>query len=261
MSFEVSEHALARDIAALQQAHNEMKSGYRKTIYDLARLAKQTILPGLCIDAYQLNSLLNLQGTPVFQAFFIMDALSKTQLIQGDVCEYGVAWGRTSALIAATLNALKSKKRLWLYNSFEGLPKPHEKDEILNDICGLGGIDKYQGVFSVTEDYVKREIEQVAFPFDRAQICKGWIEASTLPNRSPDVISCCYLDMDFYQSTKDVLVLLLERMPKGGKAILDDYNFFSKGPKTAVEEIMADHPGAFALQNPYEEKFAILTRN
>ena len=41
---------------------------------------------------------------------------------------------------------------------------------------------------------------------------------------------------------------------------MDDYNFFSKGPKTAVEEIMSEYPGAFALRNPYEEKFAVLIK-
>lgn len=254
-----SELGSSNDLAVLQDRHNQMKSQFSKTISDLVRLAKQTILPDLKIDGYQLNSMLKLQGTPVFQALFIID-LSKTQSIEGDVCEYGVAFGRTSALIAATLNALGSHKRLWLYDLFEGLPKPHQKDEMLNDILDLGAIDKYQGIFAAPEDFVKREVEQVAFPPDRTHICKGWIEAPTLPDRSPTKISFCYLDMDFYQSTKDVLLLLLERAPKGGRAILDDYNFFSKGPKTAVEEIMRDYPDAFALQNPYEEKFAVLIR-
>jgi O-methyltransferase len=261
VSIENSEMPTAHDMEVLRQEHNVVKSNYRKTISDLARLAKQTIMPEIRIDASQLDSLVNLTGTPVFQALFIMDALSKTQSIKGDVCEYGVATGRTSALIAATLNALQSRKRLWLYDSFEGLPKPHEKDELLNDIYGLGEINRYQGMFSVPEGYVRRELEKVGFPFDRVEICKGWIEGATLSNRSPNMISFCYLDMDFYRSTKDVLLLLLQRMPKGGMAVLDDYNFFSKGPKTAVEEIMQEHPDAFALQNPYAEKFAILTRN
>jgi hypothetical protein len=250
----------SRDLAALRDVHDQMESGYKKTIYDLVRLTKQTILPDLNICAQQINLLSNLQGTPVFQALFILDCLAKTRTIEGAICEYGVAWGRTSALIAATLNALGSEKQFWLYDSFEGLPRPHEKDEMLNDILGLGAIDKYQGVFTVGDDCVRREIEQVQFPSDRVTICKGWIESSTLPERSPNRISFCYIDMDFYKSTKDVLLLLRERMPKGGRAILDDYNYFSKGPKTAVDEVMTDYPGDFALLNPYEEKFAILIK-
>ena len=50
--------------------------------------------------------------------------------------------------------------------------------------------------------FLKREVEQVGFPPDKTHICKGWIEASTLTDRSPTKISFCYLDMDFYQSTR-----------------------------------------------------------
>jgi hypothetical protein len=68
-----------------------MQSGYKKAILDLARLGKQTILPDLDVEAVQLNTLLRLQGTPVFQAFFILDSLFKTRPVEGDVCEYGAA--------------------------------------------------------------------------------------------------------------------------------------------------------------------------
>jgi O-methyltransferase len=256
----MSTEPMPPDSVIMQEKFNEMHSGYRKTIFDFVRLARQTILPDLHVNDTLIDTFVKLQGTPVFQAFFIIDSLSKTQLIEGDICEYGVAWGRTSALIAATLNSIGSSKGLWLYDSFEGLPKPHEKDELLDDICGLGTIDKYQGVFSAPEDFAKKEIEQVAFPSERVTICKGWIEASTLPERSPEKISFCYLDMDFYRSTKDVLLFLLDRMPKGGRVVLDDYKFFSKGPYTAVEEIIVEYPGAFAVRNPYEDKFALLIR-
>jgi O-methyltransferase len=124
----------------------------------------------------------------------------------------------------------------------------------------LGSKDKYQGLFQVTEDFGKREIGRVAFPLERINICKGWINPFTLAERSPGKISFCYLDMDFYRSTKDVLLFLLERMPKGGRALLDGYRFFSKGPYTAVEEIVAAYPGAFSVRNPYEEKFALLIK-
>jgi hypothetical protein len=130
---------------------------------------------------------------------------------------------------------------------------------MLHDLYGLGDIGKYQGLFAVTQDYATGAVQQVGFPMERLHVCPGWIQEATLSDRSPDLISCCYLDMDFYESTKDVLKLLVDRMPSGGIAILDDYNFFTKGPRTAVVEIMEEHPGAFSLQNPYDEKFAILS--
>ncbi len=65
---------------------------------------------------------------------------------------------------------------------------------------------------------------------------------------------------DFYQSTYEVLQFLIDRMPKGGIAVIDDYGFFSEGVRTALSEIGADHPGAFSFEHPFEDKFVILTR-
>lgn len=250
----------ALDVMALKQDCAEAKSHLRKSISDMVRLAESTILPGITIDEAQLVRLGNLTGTPAFQALYILNALNNTTSIPGDVCEYGVATGRTSGLIGATLKRMNSDKNLWLYDSFEGLPNPSDKDVLLNDLYGLGAIEEYAGMFSIPEDYVRRELEQVQFPSERIHIHKGWIEAVTLPTRSPNLISFCYLDMDFYQSTKDVLNLLIERMPRGGVAIVDDYGFFSSGVKVAVEEIMAEHSAVFSLDQPFRDKFAILTR-
>lgn len=250
----------ALDVLVLKHDYKETKSHLAKTIADLVRLAESTILPGLPIGEVQLSRLANLTGTPVFQALFIIDALKKTASIPGDVCEYGVATGRTSALIAATLNKLNSSKQLWLYDSFEGLPKPSDKDSMLDDVYGLGRIEKYQGYFSFPEEHVRRALEEVNFAAGQTVICKGWITAESLLNNSPSLISCCYLDMDFYQSTKDVLNLLGKRMPTHGIAIIDDYGFFSTGVKTAVDEAVAENPGAFSISRPFNDKFVILTK-
>ena len=249
----------AHDIKKLKQDHKELRSLTIKSISDTVRLASGTILPGLECSELQLRLMANLTGTSVFEALFILDAINKTSALPGDVCEYGVATGRTSALIAATLQKYGAVKRLWLYDSFEGLPKPSEKDRLLHDMYRLGQIEKYQGMFAVPERIVSREIEEVGFPLDRAVIVKGWIETDTLAERSPDCISFCYLDMDFYQSTKDVLNLLVQRMPKGGVAIVDDYGFFTSGVETAIREIMAENQGVFSIHQPFRDKFAVRT--
>ncbi len=244
----------------MKQELTEARSVLAKTISDLVRLASQTVIPGITIDAPQLSKLSNLTGTPPFQALYIIDALTRTASIAGDVCEYGVATGRTSALIAATLNRLGRNKRLWLYDSFEGLPKPSTKDTMLNDVAGLGSLEGYAGYFAFAEDHVKREVQQVGFPVDRTVICKGWITQESLRQQSPEAISFAYLDMDFYQSTKDVLEFLVRKMPVGGIAILDDYGFFSSGIKTAVDEITSEHPKMFAVNQPFNDKFAVLEK-
>jgi O-methyltransferase len=250
----------ALQVLIQKRALEELVSYRHRTTYELVRLAARFVFRDLRVSDAQLARLSSLTGTPAFQALYILDALNRTKDVRGDVCEYGVAQGRTSALIATTLNQLEGNKRLWLYDSFEGLPKPSTKDVLLHDLYGLGDMAKYEGMFSIPEDLVRAELDRAGFPPDRATICKGWIEASTLPARSPAMISFAYLDMDFYQSTKDVLAVLTERMPAGGIAVADDYDFFSSGVKTAIDEIMTEFPGVFTLERPFEDKFVVLTR-
>ena len=49
-----------------------------------------------------------------------------------------------------------------------------------------------------------------------------------------------------------MIELLIRRIPLGVRAVLDDYGFFSEGVLTAVQEIMAEFPGAFTLEHPHQ---------
>ena len=189
-----------------------------------------------------------------------MKSLDNVKYISGDWCEYGVAQGKTSALIAEVMLAESNDRMLWLYDSFEGLPQPHEKDILLHDIFQKKTMAAYEGTISIPERFVTSELESVTTDLSRFCITKGWITEESLRAKSPEKISFAYLDMDFYQSTYDVISFLIERMHKGGIAVIDDYGFFSAGVKTAVNEILLKYPGAFSLEHPFNDKFVILVR-
>ncbi len=72
--------------------------------------------------------------------------LNRALGLDGDVCEFGVAQGATSALIANEIRG--TEKDLWLFDSFEGLPKPTDHDILIDDIFNLGSIDRYQGTMA-----------------------------------------------------------------------------------------------------------------
>lgn len=208
--------------------------------------------------------LARLIGTPPSEAFAIVQALAKTNMVEGDVCEFGVACGETSALIASEIAA--TRKRLHLFDSFEGLPKPTEKDRLKDDIFALGSIDAYAGRMASPEHMVAARLKAVEFPRDRVVIHKGFIEQvigvdGTLPER----VSFAYVDFDFYEPIKVALEFLHEVTERGAIVIVDDYDFFSTGAKTAVDEFVADKNAAeprYDMVVPDIElgHFAVLTR-
>ena len=94
-------------------------------------------------DPERIKIMSRLLGTGVGEAAYICYYLRQSLKLEGDVCEFGVAQGRTSALLGQEI--IKMDKKLWLFDSFKGLPKPSAKDELKDDIFNLGSIEKYKG--------------------------------------------------------------------------------------------------------------------
>ena len=208
--------------------------------------------------------LARLQGTPPGEAYFIVDALARTERVEGDVCEFGVAQGETSTLIATEIRG--TAKVLHLFDSFEGLPKPTEKDELKDDIYSLGSMASYEGTMSCPQDMVISRLKAVGFPESRYVIHAGFIE-KTLPrdHAVPARVSFAYVDFDLYEPVLTALEFLNGVTPPGAVIVVDDYGFFSTGVKTAVDEFIGEKNGpehVYDLHVPDHKYgyFAIITR-
>ena len=206
-----------------------------------------------------------LQGTPPSEAYFIIQALAKCESIDGDACEFGVAQGETSALIANEISSF-NQKRLHLFDSFEGLPKPSEKDHLKHDIFSLGSMEAYEGTMSCSENMVRSRLAGISFPQHRYLIHRGFIEdVINIDDNLPKQVCFAYVDFDFYNPIKMTLEFLHLRTPTGAIIIVDDYDFFSSGAKTAVDEFINEKNSVkesydFVVPDKCYGHFAILTK-
>lgn len=187
----------------------------------------------------RLHLLTRLLGTPPSEAYYLVQSLARCRKIGGDVCEFGVAQGETSALIANEI--ARTDKTLHLFDSFEGLPIPSEKDHLLHDIFDLGSMEAYTGKMRCREDMVLERLQTISFPEHRYVIHKGFVaqileQSQNLPAR----VSFAYLDFDLYEPIKQALEFLHPITPPGAIIIVDDYGFFSSGAKTAVDEFLQE---------------------
>ena len=115
--------------------------------------------------------------------------------------------------------------------------KPTEKDQLKDDIFNLGNMKKYQGKMSHAENKVINELKDINFNNDKLIINKGFFNEKTKDNmKLPKAVSFAFLDFDFYQPTLDGLNFLDKVLSVGGVIIVDDYDFFSTGVKTSVDE-------------------------
>ncbi len=136
-----------------------------------------------------------------------------------------MAQGETSALIANEIR--DSAKRLHLFDSFQGLSAPTQKDDLKDDIFGLGTMEAYQGTMAFQKKMVISRLEDIGFPAERYSIHEGFFEKNLdLKNDLPKKVSFAYVDFDLYLPTKVALEFLKQRTGQGSVVIVDDYGFF-----------------------------------
>ena len=174
--------------------------------------------------------------------------LAKSALqIEGDFVEFGCYKGDTSLLLAELLaekspenhveNPVDSSaqnhvqnhaKKLWIYDSFEGLPTKSPEDE------SILGVNFKPGKLQVTKREVKARFLRANLPVPI--IKKAWFSELTSTDL-PGQIAFALLDGDFYQSIRTSLQLITPRMNKNGIVIVHDYtNPALPGVKQAVDE-------------------------
>lgn len=163
--------------------------------------------------------------------------------IDGDFVECGVWKGGSSMMIALTL--LKNKctdKKIYLYDTFEGMPEPTDNDININNKKAENKFLKLKRNENSSDwcfseiDEVKNNIFSTGYPKENIIFVKGKVE-NTIPNIIPNKIALLRLDTDWYESTKHELEHLYPRLSEKGVLIIDDYGHWL-GCRKAVDEYL-----------------------
>ena len=168
--------------------------------------------------------------------------------IEGDFVECGVWKGGNILLLKNLLERDNLRRKIYCYDTFEGMPPPTKEDVKYNGVDGLKIFKQHEKEnrgFCYSElDEVKSNITNNCKDLNGIVFIKGKVEDTLKENRNlPEKISILRLDTDFYTSTKSELEILFPRLQKGGILIIDDYGFW-KGAKQAVDEY-------FKNKNPF----------
>jgi hypothetical protein len=214
---------------------SSVEDGLRATV--LPRIPKRKNRHAIMIDCINYS----------LQPFFLINYLNEVLNVSGDICEFGCSHGASTALFANEI--LDTDKHIWIYDSFEGLSKPTEKDVLIDDIANLGSIDKYEGEMAHPKERVLGRLAKVGFPTPRIHTIPGFIEKTFKTGPLPEEISFAYIDFDFYEPIKIGLDLIKDRLNPKGIIMVDDYGYFSAGAKSAVDEFIAEQKGKFVLEH------------
>ena len=155
--------------------------------------------------------------------------------VPGDICEFGCYSGTTSLFIVRLLRLMKSSKKLYVYDSFAGLPEKRQQD------ASPAGIEFKPGELSFSKKQFINNFRHAKLkpPF----IKKGWFEhlsSDDLPNK----IALAFLDGDYYESVLTPLNLIKDALSPGSIIIVDDYsNPKLPGPSAALCQWLSENTG------------------
>lgn len=161
--------------------------------------------------------------------WMLWQLLRLTAHVEGDTAECGVFEGASSWLICAANQHRSGNPIHHVFDSFEGLSGPGEKD----------GTYWKPGTYATAEHVVAGNLQPFA---GRFELHKGWI-----PDRFPAVadrrFSFVHVDVDLYQPTLDCMRFFYDRLSAGGILLCDDYGWSTcPGATQAVDEFLRDKP-------------------
>lgn len=135
----------------------------------------------------------------------------KRRGVIGDIVECGSYKGGSSALLRS---AMGPGRKLWIYDSFQGLPEPSEEDGTL--------ASEFLGNFQASADDVIGILSDTGARTDQYVLIEGWFEDSFSQNL-PENVAFLHCDSDWYKSVLLVLETFYPLMPDGACVVLDDF--------------------------------------
>ena len=179
------------------------------------------------------------------------EKLNEISGIKGCIVECGVGRGR-SLLIIAALNKLLSKeeggaRNIFAYDSFEGFPEPTKEDVSYRKPHKGEWSKSPSGKYTYTPEFIKLVLTEADVLFEDCNftIKKGFFN-DTLKTFPEEPIALLHIDADLYQSYKDVLLNLYNKVVVGGIVVFDDFfadesnNERWPGARVAVTEFLGE---------------------
>ena len=186
--------------------------------------------------------------------------------VEGDFVECGVYKGGSSMMMASLIKKISSSKKLWMYDTFQGMTPPDENDVDLKGVSAKEFLKKKEKIENDDDiwaysslEYVKKNIKKTGINDNQCEYVIGPVE-HTLKIEKPNKIALLRLDTDFYSSTKFELDYLYSLLSKNGIIIIDDYGHW-KGCKKAVDEFFKSKKNFFFSKIDYSGIVGIKLEN
>lgn len=163
-----------------------------------------------------------------FEIWKLVEQVSKLE--KGAILEVGVWKGGTGALMAKCADLSSIKEKIYLCDTFQGVVKTTANDSAYAD--GEHSDASREGVERLVRD---------GFGLSNVEILEGIFPEETGQLVENQLFRLCHIDVDVYQSSKDTVDWIWDRMVPNGVIVFDDYGYVrTDGITKHIEEMMMD---------------------
>ena len=157
------------------------------------------------------------------EKYTLYSSMKAVSQLDGSIAEVGTYKGGSAKILCE----LKDQKKIHLFDTFEGLPQPSNKE-----LVKAGWLS----------DTSLKSVKNYLSGYNNIFFYKGYFP-QTARNLTSEKFCLVHLDTDLYQSTLDSLEFFWPKMVKGGRIISHDYNAIEvDGVKQAFKEFFKVSP-------------------
>ncbi len=147
------------------------------------------------------------------RCYELWSLVTETAKIDGDILEVGVWRGGTGCIMAARAQMIGRKGDVFLCDTFRGVVKAGT-----SDAAYAGGEHADTNIGVVNRLLMENNVHNCI-------VLQGIFPEETGETIASRRFSLCHIDVDVYESARDVFAWAWPRMPVGGVVVFDDYGF------------------------------------
>lgn len=181
-------------------------------------LPKATYAPWLSDANFKecYSTIKNYTLVDTYRCYELWQLVEQAAALEGAIIEVGAWRGGSSALLAKKAQLMGIHDTVYICDTFTGVAKAGAKDT------------KYKGgEHADTSVETVQEVLSAVDAAENAKILVGMFPEESADQVEDETFRLCHVDVDVYQSAKDVVEWVWPKLVVGGIVVFDDYGFYA----------------------------------
>ena len=159
--------------------------------------------------------------------------------LKGDVLEVGAWRGGSGCLIGLSLQKQGSTSKVFLCDTFEGMPETSGKED-----------NFYRGGELADTSFEHVKLLASSLELVNVEVLKGLFPRDTAAGIEERTFKFVHVDVDIYSSAKETVEWVWDRLVPGGVIVFDDYGYSAtEGVTQFVDQFVRNNPRCFFMFN------------